>query len=90
MEGKNRRSGEENGYDRKKTKEIERATIDRSKNEDKERVTRITDLVTGRIGRTETGKKQQEEEVKKKETKKEIKKLKRLMEDREKRERINY
>jgi len=70
-------------------KEIERATIDRSKEEDKERVARITNLVTERIGKTETGKKQQEEEEGRKETKKEVKKLKRLMEDRKSRERKN-
>jgi len=46
-------------------------------------------LVTERIGRTETGKRQQEEEGERGETKKEIKKLKRMMESREKRERKN-
>jgi len=51
----------------KKMKEIERATIDRSK---EERVARITNLVTERIGRTETRKKQHEEEEEREETKK--------------------
>jgi len=51
-------------------------------------VCHITD-VTERIGRTETGKRQQEEEGEREETKKEIKKLKRLMGDRERRERKN-
>jgi len=46
-------------------------------------------LVTERISRTETGKKQQEEEEEREETKKEVKKLKRLMENRERRERKN-
>jgi len=66
----------------KEMKEIERATINRSKEEDEERVAK-TNLVTERIGRTETGKKQQKEEEEREETKKEVKKLKRLMEDRE-------
>jgi len=38
--------GEENGYDGKKIKEIERATIDKYKEKDEERMARITDLVT--------------------------------------------
>jgi len=42
----------------KKMKEIERTTINRSREEDEERVAKITNLVTERIGRTETGKKQ--------------------------------
>jgi len=42
----------------KKMKEIERATINMSKEEDEERIARITNLVTERIGRTETGKRQ--------------------------------
>jgi len=46
-------------------------------------------LVTGWIGRTETGKKQQEEEEKREETEKEIRKWKRLMEDRERRNKKN-
>jgi len=38
----------------KKMKEIKRAIIDRPKEEDEERVARITNLVTEWIGRTET------------------------------------
>jgi len=72
MEDESGRFGEENGYDGKKIKEIERATIDRSKEEDEEKVAKITDLVTEQIGRTQTGKKQQEEEVEREKTKKEI------------------
>jgi len=54
----------------KKMKEIERTIIDRHKEEEEERVVRITNLVTERISRTETGKRQQEEEGERKETKK--------------------
>jgi len=57
-EWKTRVEGLENGYDKRKIKEIGRATIDRSKEEDEERMARITDLVTERIGRTATGKRQ--------------------------------
>jgi len=91
MEEENGRSGEDNGHDGKENeeKEIERATIDRSKEEDEERIARITNLVTERIVRTETGKKQQEEKEEREQTKKEVKKLKRLMEDRKRRERKN-
>jgi len=73
----------------KKMKEIKRTIIDRPKEQDEEKVARITNLVTEGIGRTETGNKQQEKEEEREETKKEVKKLKRLMEDREKRERKN-
>jgi len=85
MEDESGRSGEENGYDGKKIKEIERATINRSKEKDKERV--AINLVTERIGGTETGKRQQEEEAEREEAKKEIKKFKRIMENRKRRER---
>jgi len=90
-EWKKRMEGLEKKIDtmEKKMKEIERATIDRSKEEDEERVARITNLVTEQIGRTETGEKQQEEEEEREETKKEVMKLKRSMENRERRERKN-
>jgi len=55
MEEESGKSGEEKRHE-KKMKEIERATIDRPKEEDEERVARITNLVTERIGKTETGK----------------------------------
>jgi len=62
----------------KKIKEIEKATIDKIKEEKEGRLGRIIDLVTERIGnRTEIGKRQQKEEIEKEETRKEIKKLKR-------------
>jgi len=74
----------------KKIKKIEGTTIDKLKEEDEERVAKITDLVTERTGNNvEIGKRQQEEEMEREETKK-IKKLKRMMEDREKKERKNY
>jgi len=50
------RAGEEDGHVGKKMKETERATTDRRKKEDEERVARITNWVTERIGSTETGK----------------------------------
>jgi len=53
-------------------KEIESATIDRSKEEDEERIARITSLVTERKGRTETGKRQQEGETEETKRNKEI------------------
>jgi len=61
-EWKKRMEGLEKRIDtmEKKMEEIERATINRPKEEDEERVARITNLVTEtilRIGRTETGKK---------------------------------
>jgi len=74
MEEENGRSGEQNRHDGKEN-ERNRATINRFKEEDEERVARITNLVTERIGRTETGKKQQEEEEEREQTKKEVKKL---------------
>jgi len=61
MEDESGRPGEENGHEKwmkKKMKEIERITIDRLKEEEEERIARITNLVTERIGRTETGKRQ--------------------------------
>jgi len=67
----------------------ERATIDRPKEENKERIARITNLVTERICRIESEKRQQEEEGEREETKKEIKKAKKMMEDRKRRERKN-
>jgi len=70
-------------------KKIERTIIDRQKEEEEERVDRITNLVAEWIGRTETEKRRQEEEGEREETKKEIKKLKRMIEDRQKRERKN-
>jgi len=62
MEDENGRPGEENGYDGKKMKETERTIIDRHEEEKEERETRITKLVTERISRTKTGKRQQKEE----------------------------
>jgi len=41
-----------------------------SKEEDERRVAKIMDLITERIGRTETGKRQQEKEIEREETKK--------------------
>jgi len=73
-----------------KMKKTERTIIDKCKEEEDEREARITNLVAEWIGRTKTGKKQQEEEEGKEETKKEVKKLKRLMKDRERRKRKNY
>jgi len=73
----------------KKMKEIEETIIDKHKKEEEEREVRITNLMAERIGRTETEKRQQEEEGKREEAKKEIKKLKRMMEVRERRERKN-
>jgi len=70
-----------------KMKEIERIITD--KKEEEERIARIINLVTERIGRTETGKRQQEEEREREETKKEIKKLKRMLEDKERRKSKN-
>jgi len=57
MEDENGRFGEEIGHDEKNIKEIEEATIDKTKKEEKRRLVRITDLITERIGnRTEIGK----------------------------------
>jgi len=79
--------GEENGYNRRKIKEIGRATIDRSKEEDEERVARITDLVTERIEQ-KLGKDSRRKRWREKRQKK-IKTLKRMMENKERRERKN-
>jgi len=68
-------------------KEAERIIIDRHEEKEKEREARIAKLVTERIGRTETVKRQQKEEGEREEAKIEINKLKRKMEDRERRER---
>jgi len=89
MEDESGRFVEENGYDRKKIKKIEGSKTDKSKEKDEERVTRITDSITEWIGRAEIGKRQQEGEMEREETKKELKKLKRMLKDREKRERKN-
>jgi len=56
-----------------KIKEIEITIIDKSKDEDEEKVARMTNLITERIGRTETGKRQKEIEVEREETKKKLK-----------------
>jgi len=88
MDNESGRAEEENGHDGKKMKEIERATIDRPKEENEERVARITNSFTEWIHRIET-RKRQHEEGERNETKQEIKKLKRMMEDRERRKRKN-
>jgi len=73
MEDEKRKFGKKSRCDRKKIKEIEGATIDNTKEEDEERLTRITDLVIERIeNKAVIGKRQQEEEVEREEIKKEI------------------
>jgi len=89
-EWKTRVKGLEKGMDtmEKERKEVERTIIDRHKEEEEERVARITNLLIELIDSTETVKGQQEEEKEREETKKEINILKRMM-DRKMRERKN-
>jgi len=72
-----------------KIKETERIIIDRHEEKEEERQARISKLGTERIGRTETVKRPQKEEREREEAKIEINKLKRKIEDRERRERKN-